>query len=346
MKLSRHLAACLVLIVPLCAPPVAAASSAASAPADGTVVEQSPCTLPFMRYAEWLGFIRQRRSAAGVAFDEAAFRAGHPREAFDALAVRRSVDCRHIVYLSDGLRIAGFVVAPRGAAAQPRPLIIFNRGGNRAFGQLVLADLVDFAQWAQQGFVVVASQYRGGPGSEGADEFGGADVDDVMNLFAVARNLGGADLRNVFMLGVSRGGLMTFQALKHGAAVNAAAVIGAPTDLSLAADHRPEMQALYLELIPGFEQHREALLRERCALDFADHLAAPLLILHGGADDRVGPEQALELAQRLQRLGRPYELIVYAGDDHGLNQHRQDSLRRALAWFRQHMRANTSEPSR
>ena len=143
------------------------AGPAAAAPADGSIVEQQPCALPFARYADWLAFVRARHTAAGVAFDATAFRAGHPREAFDALAVRGGVDCRRIVYMSDGLRIAGFVVAPRDAAAHPRPLLIFNRGGNRSFGQLVFGDLVDFAHWAQQGFVVVASQYRGGPGSEG-----------------------------------------------------------------------------------------------------------------------------------------------------------------------------------
>jgi dipeptidyl aminopeptidase/acylaminoacyl peptidase len=304
---------------------------------DGRIVEQRPCNFFFDSYDSWLKFIRERHARAGDAFDETAFRAAHPASAFRTL-VSGQVECSQIIYLSDGLKVAGFVVAPRGRAVAPRPLVIFNRGGNRYFSPVVFANLVDFARWSQEGFVVLASQYRGGPGSEGSDEFGGTDVNDVMNLFGVARELGGVDMSNVFMQGESRGGLMTYLALERGAQVNAAVVIGGPTDLSLDADHRPEMQALYRELIPNFAADPAAALRARGVLDFADRLVAPLLILHGGSDWRVDPQQALALAQRLQALRRPYELLVYAGDDHGLSRNSDDGWRRSVGWFRQHMR--------
>lgn len=312
--------------------------TATAAHGDGHIVEQRACKFPFDSYAEWLSFIRELRARHGEPYDEAAFSAAYPASAFRALVGGRGVECRQITYLSDGLRVAGFVVAPRHRNSAARPLLIFNRGGNRGFGQLVFADLVNFARWAQEGFVVLASQYRGGPGSEGSDEYGGADVDDVMNLFSVARDLGDIDMRNVFMEGVSRGGLMTYLALRRGAQVNAAAVIGGPTDLSLEADHRPEMQVLYRELIPNFDADPGEALRARRVLDFADHLNAPLLILHGGADWRVDPQQALALAQRLQALRRPYELRVYAGDDHSLSRNADECWRRTVAWFREHMR--------
>ena len=316
----------------------AAVAPVPAAERDGRIVEQRPCDFPFDSYASWLSFIHDRQARSGDAFDEPAFRAAYPASAFHALVGGREVECWQITYLSGGLKVAGYVVGPRGRTAAPRPLVIFNRGGNRGFGRLVFTNLVDFARWSQEGFVVLASQYRGGPGSEGDDEFGGADVDDVMNLFGVARELGNVDMRNVFMQGVSRGGLMTYLALQRGAQVNAAAVVGGPTDLSLEADHRPEMQALYRELIPNFDADPGAALRARRVLDFADRLSAPLLILHGGADWRVDPQQALALAQRLQALQRPYELLVYAGDDHGLSRNGDDCWRRMVGWFRQHMK--------
>jgi len=304
---------------------------------DGRIVEQRACEFPFKSYASWLAFMRERRARSGETLNETAFRTAYPISAFRAL-VGGQVECSQIAYQSDGLKVAGFVVAPRGRPVTPRPLIIFNRGGNRYFSSLVFANLVNFARWSQEGFVVLASQYRGGPGSEGSDEFGGNDVNDVMNLFGVARELGGVDMSNVFMQGESRGGLMTYLALERGAQVNAAVVIGGPTDLSLEADHRPEMQALYRELIPNFAANPAAALRSRRVLDFADRLVTPLLILHGGSDWRVDPQQALALAQRLQALRRPYELLVYAGDDHGLSRNGDDCWHRALGWFRQHMK--------
>jgi dipeptidyl aminopeptidase/acylaminoacyl peptidase len=316
----------------------AAAAPVPSAERDGHIVEQRACKFPFASYAEWISFIRDLRARNREPFDEGAFSAAYPASAFRALIAGREVECRRITYLSDGLRVAGFVVAPRGRNSAPKPLLIYNRGGNRGFGRLVFADLVNFARWAQGGFVVLASQYRGGPGSEGSDEYGGADVDDVMNLFRVARGLGSVDMHNAFMQGVSRGGLMTYLALQRGAQVNAAAVIGGPTDLSLEADHRPEMQVLYRELIPNFDADPDKALRARRVLDFADHLNAPLLIMHGGADWRVDPQQALALAQRLQALQRPYELRVYAGDDHGLSRNADECWRLTVGWFRRHMR--------
>ncbi|MEX2162647.1 MAG: prolyl oligopeptidase family serine peptidase [Sulfuricaulis sp.] len=305
---------------------------------DGRIVEKRPCNFFFNNYDSWLSFVRDRHARRGDPFDEWAFRAAFPPSAFRALVGGREVECLQITYLSDSLKVGGYVVRPRGHAAAMKPLVIFNRGGNRSFGQLVFANLVNFARWSQEGFVVLASQYRGGTGSEGNDEFGGADVDDVMNLFGVARELGGIDMRNVFMQGESRGGLMTYLALLRGAPVNAAVIVGGPTDLSPEADPRPEMQALYRELMPNFDADPGTALRARCVLDFADRLNVPLLILHGGADWRVDPQHALALAQRLQALQRPYELLVYAGDDHGLSRNAEDGWRRTVKWFWQHMK--------
>jgi hypothetical protein len=43
-------------------------------------------------------------------------------------------------------------------------------------------------------------------------------------------------------------------------------------------------------------------------------------------------------AQKLQAAGRPYELILYHGDDHSLSANKQDSNRRIAEWFRKHMK--------
>jgi len=302
----------------------------------GHLVDRRPCELPFDHYEAWLAFIRERHNARGEPFDEASFRVARPEASFARLR-DGSIECWETTYRSDGLNVAGYLVRPHRAVERPPPAIIYNRGGNRNYGRLVFADLIDFADWAQQGFVVLASQYRGSTGSEGSDEFGGADVNDVLNLFPLARSLG-VDMRNVFMAGFSRGGLMTYLALKYGAPVNAAVVIGGPTDLALQAEYRPEMLQVYRELMPDFERRRREHLRTRRVLDFAGQLDAPLLILHGGADKRVPPEQALALAQRLLQLRKSFELVVYADDDHGLSSNLEDGRKRLVAWFRRHMK--------
>jgi dipeptidyl aminopeptidase/acylaminoacyl peptidase len=46
----------------------------------------------------------------------------------------------------------------------------------------------------------------------------------------------------------------------------------------------------------------------------------------------------LSFAQALQRTGATYQLIIYAGDDHGIRNNRKDSDRQVVQWFRAHMK--------
>lgn len=68
---------------------------------------------------------------------------------------------------------------------------------------------------ASWGYVVVASQYRGNDGGEGIEQFGGDDVNDVLNLIPVLNQLPKADTSRVGIEGGSRGGMMTYLAMKN-----------------------------------------------------------------------------------------------------------------------------------
>jgi len=67
--------------------------------------------------------------------------------------------------------------------------------------------------------------------ASGRDEMGGADVDDLMATWDVLRAIESVDTSNIFMYGESRGGMMTYQAIRNGYPLRAAAVYGAFTDL-------------------------------------------------------------------------------------------------------------------
>ena len=210
-------------------------------------------------------------------------------------------ECRRITYLSDGLKVVGFLWKPQDTAGKQFPLIIFNRGGNREFGKLTPWFHFGFYVYVSNGFVVIASQYRGNDGGEGREEYGGADVRDVLNLIPLARSLGYIDMHNVFMLSWSRGGMMTYLALKPHMPVNAVAVGGGLTDLVSEGKRRPVLANVWRALNPGFEQRGEALLHERSAVYWAEQINVPMLILHGGADWRSEPmSQAQAFAKRLQ----------------------------------------------
>ena len=112
-----------------------------------------------------------------------------------------------IAYDSDGLRVTGMEVLPELAPDEKIPLMIYNRGGSGEYGILspgqVTALMAPFTKAMRVG--VLASNYRGNGGSEGREEFGGADVADVLSLLALAQQQPWWDGKNVFMLGWSRG---------------------------------------------------------------------------------------------------------------------------------------------
>jgi dipeptidyl aminopeptidase/acylaminoacyl peptidase len=338
----------LAAAVLLFACPYGAAAQAPPRP-DGAIVAQAACApFPARTYEQ---YVEQRKAAILQDLAEAA-RDGYHREPpadWAPLLLRRDdyeqrqdsagAECLRITYVSDGLDVAGFVWKPKDVAGKRFPLVIFNRGGNREFSKLGPQTKWGFYDYVACGFVVIGSQYRGNDGGQGKEEFGGADVDDVMNLVPLAKSLGYVDMNNVFVLGWSRGGMMTLLALKRGLAVNAAAVGGALADVVSERAQRSSMEQVFKDLIPNFATHADEALRDRSAIYWPASIKVPLLILQGGADWRVNPlHNALALAQRLQEAGKTYELIVYADDDHGLSRNSADSDHRIIEWFKRYMK--------
>lgn len=109
----------------------------------------------------------------------------------------------------------------------------------------------------------------------------------MLNLVPLAESLGYADPKNLFVYGFSRGGMMTYLALKRGLPAQAAAVVAGPTDLLAEILTRAEMETqIYRASIPGYDRFKDRLLKDRSAFYRADKLTTPLLIQHGGADWR------------------------------------------------------------
>ena len=251
-----------------------------------------------------------------------------------ARELARDVEVSSITYLSDGLRVKGYVAAPRKGGRLP--CVIVNRGGNRSFFALDDAGaLLALGRIASWGYVVVASQYRGNAGGEGREEFGGADVNDVLSLIPLLEKHPRADASRLGMLGQSRGGMMTYLALARTDRIAAAIVVGGLSDLVDAGRRRPEMESVYAELVPGYPEEGPGALEQRSAIRWVERLprATALLLQHGAADERVHPGQALALAGRLVETGHTVRLVLFENGDHGLTGHTEESLRLTRAWL-------------
>lgn len=241
---------------------------------------------------------------------------------------------RRITYTSDGLRVTGLMVTPARLTEAGHPLLIYNRGGNREYGKLTAHQVMrSFAPFARVGYLVFGSNYRGNDGGEGREEFGGADVHDVLALLVLAKEHSAWDGRNVYMLGHSRGGMMTYLAMKQGAALNAAVSIAGMSDMFACVAERPDMSDIFTRLIVGDAAQREALYRERSAVLWPQQITAPLLLLHGDADNRVSVSHSIRLAAALAASDKPHELVVYEGGNHALLRHWDRALEACLSWF-------------
>jgi dipeptidyl aminopeptidase/acylaminoacyl peptidase len=317
MNCSLRLTALFLVISGLVA---ASAQTTNYAIANGAIISQKPCT--FGSYEQQSSFTKKYYS----------------KQDYDSASSNPQAECSKIEYSSDGLKVVGYLVRPRGSSTRQLPLIIFNRGGFLDRGKIEPFNLVDFEALSEQGFVVLASQYRGNDGGEGHEQLGGSDLDDVSNLLETARSLPYVDTRNVFMCGVSRGGMMTFLEMKKSFPMNAAAVVGAVYDLAAFGERAPGVLADATRLIPNYSEAGVSALRERSVMDWPEAVNVPLLMLHGTDDDEVPVTEPLNFAIKLSNLKRTYELMVYAGDVHEAAKNRKDRDARIAAWFKRYLR--------
>jgi len=250
----------------------------------------------------------------------------------------QDVEVSRITYESDGLKVTGLTAFPKDIMPGKHPLLIYNRGGNKEYGKLTLLSAMrSMVPFARKGYLVFASNYRGNDGGEGNDEFGGADINDVLNLLTLARNHQGFDGKNIYMIGHSRGAMMTYLAIKNGAPLSAAVGIAGVADLRQSAQERPEMQKnVYSRLIPANTDAPEDIYRSRSAVAWANELNVPLLLLHGDADEAVDVSHSIRLEEALKKAGRECELLVYPGGNHALFRFWDDVLTRCLQWMGGH----------
>lgn len=255
-----------------------------------------------------------------------------------------TVECYRIRYLSDGLEVVGFILKPK-QVDQKLPVIIYNRGGNREFGKIDASKLKYLSYLSSNGYVVLASQYRGNDGGQGKEEFGGNDINDVLNLIPMAESLPFIDSDRIIMLGYSRGGLMTYLAISKSTKIKAACVVGGVTDIIQLYNEREQgMKNVLIELIGGTPTDKEAEYKKRSVYYWPEKINAPVLILHGEDDWRVQKSQAEKIANKLNELGKHYELVIYPKGSHGLTENKNDRDRRILEWFEKYILTPPSPP--
>lgn len=240
----------------------------------------------------------------------------------------KKLDFYFITYQSDSLKVRGLLIEPKNQGKYP--VVIFNRGGNRDFGRLTVATMIMYtSKLAEQGYVIIGSNYRE------KDEFGGSEINDVLNLTETVKEIEKADSNCIGMFGWSRGGMMTYLALQKSDKIKTAIVGNGPTDLFGLISDRPEMESKVIaECVPNYLDNKESELKKRSVIYWTDDLDknSSLLILCGTNDKRVNPNQADKVADKLKEVEYDYELRKFE-TDHYFSEYKSELNELVIKWF-------------
>jgi dipeptidyl-peptidase-4 len=208
---------------------------------------------------------------------------------------------------------------PHFDAGKKYPVIVEVYGGphvqtvKRAWGSLSDQFL------ARQGYIIFRLDNRGSDnrGREFENSIhrrtGGPEVRDQLVGVDWLKSQPFVDADRVAIQGWSYGGYMTLMTvLQAPEGTFAAAAAGAPvTDWSL-------YDTFYTERYMGTPENNPDGYTASAVLPYAGNLATPLLLMHGMADDNVTFDNTTRLMSLLQKKGKPFELMTYPGQRHGI----------------------------
>jgi len=245
-----------------------------------------------------------------------------------------------MTYRSDGLKVKGYLAYPSDESGK-YPCIIWNRGGIGERGAIdTFTAKGVFGQIASWGYVVFTSQYRGNAGGEGNDEFGGDDLNDVLNLMPLAEEIECADTEKWGIEGWSRGGMMTYLTLTRNHNFKCAVITGGIANLGCSSDESKFMRRLYEVTMGNYgDDNFKQACESRSILNFSEKLSrtTPMLILHGTADNRVLPHDSLDLSYHLLDHDIPFRLVMLEGGDHFMRKHRKEVDEMRKKWYEKYL---------
>jgi len=196
----------------------------------------------------------------------------------------------------------------------------------------------------QRGYAVVTVDYRGSIGYGRAfrqghfRDLGGRDLDDVLAAVRYLRRIEEVEIGRIGVWGISYGGYLTLQAL-----VQAPTAFDAGVNVAGVADWAAwsvDPGGPWIDGRIGDPAEHAELFAASSPIHRVAQLARPLLILHGTADRNVPVLQSFALTDALVRAGKPFDLVIYPGEDHAfVRAHTwKDAFRRIEAFFDAHLR--------
>jgi len=205
--------------------------------------------------------------------------------------------------------------------------------------------------FAASGYVVLRANPRGSSGY-GAEfryanhrDWGYNDYDDLMAGVDKLISDGVVHADSCVVTGWSYGGYMTSMIITKTNRFKAA-MAGAPVTNLMSFNGTADIP----DFLPSYFEKEfwddPAVYAKHSAMFNIKNAVTPTLVIHGMNDDRVPPEQGLQLHRALQRRGIPTKMVMYPRQPHGFQEPKfiQNVGERTMAWFDVYLRKRVSPP--
>ncbi|MBZ5715872.1 DUF5829 family protein [Nannocystis pusilla] len=273
------------------------------------------CAVRFASHDAFITALAGKPDPLDAAPTRAQLAAAFPESGFVALQ-----DGRCLTFLE------GAVLRPRPVPGTRWPVVVFLRGGLDKGDRLRFGSLVELAALAERGYIVLAPEYGSAAGS---DEIGGAENERIMAWIDRMTLQPDADSDGLLLWGHSRGAVNALQLARDRRDVAAVAVTSGLLDMEALLAARPEVEPTLRASIPDFDVDRDAALRARSPISWANALATPTLLIHGTDDRRVDIAQA-------RRFAAIHGELLEFQDGHMLWSHHSEAVDAIDRFFRRH----------
>ncbi|MFH1642259.1 MAG: dienelactone hydrolase family protein [Nanoarchaeota archaeon] len=262
----------------------------------------------------------------------------------DIIRQDENVTISEIEYLSEGLKIKGFMADPKGIGTFP--LILFNHGGKQGIEEMNWIDKL-----ADNGYIVLASQYRGEGGSEGKVEVALGETTDVLNLLECGKNFQKVDKERIGTIGFSHGGGITIEAMELSDDFKAGVEFWGPADIKKRFENiegKDDPVFGWVQAVGDIgtgDQLDEELIK-RSPIYCIYKISAPLLIFHGEIDKLIPIEYSEDLVRALKMVGKKHEFVRYDNIGHAFErldgtkdlQIEAESMAKTIEWFDKYLK--------
>lgn len=173
-------------------------------------------------------------------------------------------------------------------------------------------------QFANHGHIVFAPCYRGNQGGEGRDEFGGDDKEDVFAAYRLLQSWPFVDPDRISVMGFSRGSINATQTAVEMPGVRSLILWGGVSDLTQTYEERIDLRRMLKRVIGGTPAKKPEAYANRSPLKMAERIQCPVLIMHGEEDQQVDISHGQNMYNRLLQLKKRVDMHRYDGYGHHL----------------------------